>query len=145
MLWLQQAFKKKPANKQSRGRSLYYYMNDFSTNNLIEQVQNDNKVELPYRYKVVLSLIPFGRENAKPIKNEAEKIGINSRDVNAIIRDLIIEYNIPIGSSSEKETKGYFIILDEHDKELAKKTLITRMSGTYKRLNKLDSIPIKQA
>lgn len=57
-----------------------------------------------------------------------------TRQLKAIINDLILIYRYPIGSSSNEGTRGYFYIRDQKDYELAKKTLVTRLNGINERI-----------
>lgn len=65
------------------------------------------------------------------------------RKLSAIINDLTTKYRKPIGASSSKDTKGYFIIENETDKYLAKRDLYSRTMSMLERYEAVDSIEIK--
>lgn len=91
-------------------------------------------MKLPYLHERILLAIPEGKQNAIPISYLMEKLVITDRrKVNIIINDLIFTYNFPIGTSSEQETKGIFIIDNEADLALACHTLNSRAMSNLKR------------
>lgn len=66
------------------------------------------------------------------------------RIVSEIISSLIIDHNIPIGSSSTRKAHkfGFFVIRDENDKRLAIQTLKSRVDGINKRQEKIKNIEV---
>jgi len=95
--------------------------------------------EMPFLHKLVFDSIPKGRNNSIPISFLAERLGLTSkrRQINSIINDLIFKYNKPVGTSSDDETKGIFIIQDHADLKLAARTLNSRMNSLMERHKKL--------
>ncbi|MED4534839.1 hypothetical protein [Metabacillus fastidiosus] len=95
---------------------------------------------MPYLHWRVLEAIPQGKENSIPIAYLMEKLAISQLDrrkVNNIINDLINDYNCAIGTSSQKETRGIFLIEDERDLTLSLRTLHTRAISNLDRGRKI--------
>ena len=60
-----------------------------------------------------------------------------------LIHELVMIYEMPIGSSSGKDTKGYFIIENERDRRLAMKNLSTRVYTINERHDKIQKMRLK--
>jgi hypothetical protein len=93
-------------------------------------------VQIPELHQRVLSVIPTGREDAITISYILDKLGLNvnsRREVSQAISDLIFKYQYPIGTSSDTETKGVFLINDDEDLRLACRTLNSRAMNILNR------------
>lgn len=88
----------------------------------------------------ILSVLPKGQENALPTSFLAEKAAIDQkkiRDVREGVSDLIFDHDLAIGSSSDKATRGIFLIENKSDLELAYRTLESRKRKIERRQKKL--------
>ncbi|MGG3803481.1 hypothetical protein [Metabacillus fastidiosus] len=95
---------------------------------------------MPYLHWRVLEAIPQGKENSIPIAYLMEKLAISQLDrrkVNNIINDLINDYDYAIGTSSQKDSRGIFLIEDERDLNLAAHTLNGRAMAILNRQKKI--------
>jgi hypothetical protein len=97
-------------------------------------------LELPELHWRVLGAIPSGKEKSITISYLMERLGFSQsgrRKVNIIIRELIFDYGYPIGTSSEQDSKGIFLIEDERDLSLACHTLNSRAMSNLERHKQL--------
>ncbi|AMG96658.1 hypothetical protein [Staphylococcus simulans] len=62
------------------------------------------------------------------------------RKLNKIIYDLVVVHGFPIGSSNISEARGYFIIKNQKDKNLAVITLHNFIEGNCRRLEAVKQI-----
>ncbi len=92
------------------------------------------------RQNLVLGFIPPGHKQAIRKAALARLSGLTERDVREIIYDLIVHRGVPIGSSTEPDSGGYFIIQGEDDLEVATRHLIPRAQAIYRRARALEKI-----
>ena len=95
---------------------------------------------LPELHRKVLSVIPGGRRNAIPISYVLDKLGLTQQDrrrVSTALSELVFKYGYPIGSSSDDDAKGVFIIENEADLKLACHTLNSRATKVLERHRKI--------
>jgi hypothetical protein len=102
----------------------------------VEVVTVTKPEELPELHWRVLGAIPNGQENSIAISYLMENLRIsqsNRRHINTVINDLIFKFGYPIGTSSERGTKGIFFIDNEDDLSLACRTMNSRAMASLKR------------
>ncbi|KJS12748.1 MAG: DNA replication protein [Peptococcaceae bacterium BRH_c8a] len=95
---------------------------------------------LSEKQNLVLGLIPAGHKQAIRKAILARLSGLTERDVREIIYDLVVHRGIPIGSSTESDSGGYFIIQGEDDLEVATRHLIPRAQAIFRRARALEKI-----
>lgn len=102
-----------------------------------EQIKKD----LPELHAQVLANIRVGKNNAITINYIIDRLALNRqqdrRKITLVLNDLIFLYGYPIGSSSDEETKGVFLIKDERDLTAACRTLDSRAIGLLERSRKV--------
>lgn len=64
------------------------------------------------------------------------------RRLEQVIYQLVVDYHMPIGASSRKDSNGFFIIKDDNDLYLAKRDLKARTSSILKRFEALEQIQL---
>ncbi|MGN7198384.1 hypothetical protein ACTHS9_31025 [Bacillus mycoides] len=97
-------------------------------------MKKDIKKDLPHLHKVVLSILPLGRFNAKTTKEIMACAGIkDKRRVSRIISDLVEVYKQPIATVSTGPFTGVFIVQDIIDYQLGKQTIVSRYNHMIKR------------
>lgn len=83
--------------------------------------------ELPDVHKQVLSVLPGGRDNAIPFKEVLQRIGSrDERGIREVLSSLVTVYKQPVGSTSEGENKGFYLIVSLDDYVCADRALKTR-------------------
>ncbi|MBO1005754.1 hypothetical protein [Pseudogracilibacillus auburnensis] len=101
---------------------------------------NQKQKSLPDFHKKILSVVPVGKRSAIPISYMIDKLGLTVQDrrkVSMALSELIFEYGYPIGSSSDDNTKGVFLIENEDDLRVACRTLNSRATQVLKRHRKI--------
>lgn len=73
----------------------------------------------------------------KMILTRLEKTSDYGRRLSEIVNDLVMRYDVPLGSSSNKETRGYFIMTTESDRLLARRELSSRTDSMNARDKKI--------
>lgn len=97
-------------------------------------MKKDIKKDLPKMHKVVLSVLPAGRFNAKTTKEIMARAGLkDNRRTAEIISDLVEVYKQPIATVSTGPFKGVFIVQDIIDYQLGKQTIVSRYNHMIKR------------
>lgn len=97
---------------------------------------------IPDNHLLVYELIKES-DNAitrEKILKRLKHTGLNARDLSRIIFDLIVTYEVPIGSSSSMTRKGYYICKDNRDFEVAKHSFESRINENQKRLTALEQL-----
>ncbi|MGV3465552.1 MAG: hypothetical protein ACO1OT_09700 [Heyndrickxia sp.] len=98
--------------------------------------KEDIKKDLPEFHQKVLSVIPTGKDDSITISYIINKLGLNGqarRKITLVLNDLIFKYGYPIGSSSDDNTRGVFLIDNEEDLQLACRTLNSRAMKVLQR------------
>ena len=72
--------------------------------------------ELPHRHQQILAYIPNGSETMITRVELVKLSGLSDRDVYQILNDLTMKYDIPIGSSRDSKHFGYYIPMNEAEK-----------------------------
>ncbi|RWZ49777.1 hypothetical protein EQV77_17985 [Halobacillus fulvus] len=103
--------------------------------------EKTKKEPMPNEYRRLLSVIPAGRENAITKSKILDALGKSQtanekRNLNTMLEVLNDRYHYPIGSSSDKENHGIFLIADEEDLALNNRTLNSRAQKMLNRLRK---------
>lgn len=104
------------------------------------EVSTQIKKDLPEFHEKVLSVIPAGQKNSITISYIIDKLGLTGqarRKITLALNDLIFIYGLPIGSSSDDDTRGVFLIDNEDDLQLACRTLNSRAMQVLKRHKKI--------
>jgi len=96
--------------------------------------------QLTPKERLVLGLIPAGHRQAVHKRRLAEQAGLAEREAREIIYHLVVEHGLPIGSSTEPGTGGYFIIKTAEDMEIATRHLKPRAVKIFKRARALEKI-----
>ena len=99
--------------------------------------------EVPQEHQAVYDVIASSKEKYITKNMILVKLGKGQgyrRKLEQIIYDLVVDYNMPIGSSSAASTKGFFIITDKHDLHIAKRDISSRTHSMNMRYNALDSM-----
>jgi|SRR5690625_615821 len=102
-------------------------------------------MKLPVEHQKVFDLIRNSKHKyvtKNMILVQLDKPQSYRRNVEQIISDLVVKYNMPVGASSAPETKGYFIIETENDKRIAKRDIQSRTSTMMLRLDAIDKIKL---
>lgn len=68
----------------------------------------------------------------------------NERWLQHTINSLVVDYGYPIGYSYKRDAKGYFIIRNEQQKELAMLSIKRHIEGSMKRYKALEKLNIKE-
>jgi len=99
------------------------------------------ETDLETRITAILSVHHRGRESAISAGDLAADAGCSERKVRAIIAHLVEEHGLMIGSHP---SKGFFIIRDRADLDLAERQLKSRAMAILKRWSRLTkkSIPV---
>ena len=101
--------------------------------------------ELPHRHQKILAFIPNGSD-AMITRIELVKLsGLSDRDVYQILNDLTMKYGIPIGSSRDCNHYGYFIPMDEEEKNNGIRSLEEQGNTMLKRAEKVRNSDIQTA
>lgn len=95
---------------------------------------------LKEREQLILSLIPPGHQQAISKAELAKLSGMSEREAREIIFGLIVKHGLPIGSSTEPTSGGYFTIQNEEDLEVACRHLIPRAKAIILRSRALEKI-----
>lgn len=88
----------------------------------------------------VLELLPVGHRQAIHARRLAKLAGQHERKSRELINHLVVEHGLPIGSSNEPGSAGYFIINDEEDLEIASRHLKLRASKIFQRARALEKL-----
>ncbi|WP_066633342.1 DNA replication protein [Desulfolucanica intricata] len=96
--------------------------------------------QLTRKERLVLGLIPAGHRQAIHKHRLARLAGLDEREAREIIYHLVVEHGLPIGSSTEPGTGGYFIIENTEDMEIATRHLKPRAVKIIKRARALEKI-----
>lgn len=111
----------------------------------MKQEDNKKELELPIEHLAVYKAISNSKEKYVTKNMILTQIGKGisyRRQVERIISDLVKKYKMPVGASSARETKGYFIITTKHDLYIAKRDIKSRAFNLTERANALDELDI---
>ena len=101
--------------------------------------------ELPQRHQKILAFIPNGSD-AMITRVELVKLsGLSDRDVYQILNDLTMKYGIPIGSSRDCQNYGYYIPMNEAEKNSGIRSLEEQGNTMLKRAEKVRDADIQTA
>ena len=101
--------------------------------------------KLPQRHQQILAFIPNGSD-AMITRVELVKLsGLSDRDVYQILNDLTIKYDIPIGSSRDCNHYGYFIPMNDQEKNDGIRSLEEQGNTMLKRAEKVRNADIETA
>ena len=112
---------------------------------MMNEAKTEKELALPSEHWEVWQTIANSKEkyNTKnTILAKLRKDTSYTRRLHTIIHELVAVYIMPLGSSSRKESKGYFVIRDKHDLYLAKRNLQSRKLTINKRYEALENIDL---
>lgn len=92
-------------------------------------------------YKRILSLIGRGKDNAKTVSYISKLLGIPSQAVREAVSDMVVKYEIGIGTSNTKGTSGYYLISNDSEKQETARNLRSRAMKILERANVISSLP----
>jgi len=95
---------------------------------------------LTARERRVLELIPVGHKQAIQSRRLAQLVGHHERKSRELINHLVVDHGLPIGSSPEPGSAGYFIIADEEDLEIATRSIKPRAIKIFRRARALEKL-----
>ena len=79
-----------------------------------------------------------GRENAIRMPVLAARVGVSTRTVQSEIEYLNCEHGKGIGSSCSTKNPGYYMIMDQGDRELTYKNRINRAKSNFRHAAKIN-------
>jgi len=97
-------------------------------------------LNLSEREQIIYDLLPAGRQKPITLKKLSYLANMNKREVREIIYTLVVERGLPVGSSTEPNAGGYFIIENQEDLEVATRHLRPRAKKIFKRARALERI-----
>ncbi|MGX6979139.1 DNA-binding protein [Vagococcus elongatus] len=92
--------------------------------------------------KAVLSMIPHGKNNRKPLKEISAGIDLDTRSIQSIINRLVMVYHIPI--CALRETGGVYIPLTEEERQEGLKGLKSQASDMNRRIEIVESVDLNK-
>ncbi|MEJ3740738.1 hypothetical protein [Bacillus tropicus] len=102
----------------------------------------EKKSMLTEREHKVLSLIGYGKENARTVKDIIAVIGGTDEEIRAIVRRLIEKHGYLIGSSNHIGRSGYYHPATNEEKGEAVSKLEKRATEILKRANIMRKLPL---
>ena len=79
-----------------------------------------------------------GRENAIRMPALAARVEVSTRTVQSEIEYLIREHGKGIGSSCSSKNPGYYMIMDQEDRELTYKNRMNRAKSNFRQAAKIN-------
>ena len=110
------------------------------------KVKTKKELTIPREHLAVYDVIANSKEKYVTKKQILAQLGQSvqyERHLLRLIHELVMIYEMPVGSSSGKYTKGYFIIESERDRQLAMKNLSTRTYTINERHDKIQKMRLK--
>ena len=101
--------------------------------------------ELPQRHQQILAFIPNGSDTMITRVELVKLSGLSDRDVYQILNDLTMKYDIPIGSSRDRKNFGYYIPLNDQEKNNGIRSLEEQGNTMLKRAEKVRDADIQTA
>ena len=101
--------------------------------------------ELPPRHQQILAFIPNGSDTMITRVELVKLSGLSDRDVYQILNDLTMKYDIPIGSSRDCQNYGYYIPMNEAEKNDGIRSLEEQCNTMLKRAEKVRNADIQTA
>ena len=101
--------------------------------------------ELPQRHQKILAFIPNGSDTMITRVELVKLSGLSDRDVYQILNDLTMKYDIPIGSSRDCNHYGYYIPMNEEEKNNGIRSLEEQGNTMLKRAEKVRDADIQTA
>lgn len=92
--------------------------------------------------EAVLAQIPKGYENPVRSQDIANRIGISKREVMAVISALIIDHDIAIGGGRSEGRYGYFMVMNEEERQQATTPLKNSIINIQQRVDRLEKIKL---
>ena len=110
---------------------------------MADQIGIDFEKQDPFGFTkeelTIMQYLEHGRGNAKTMSYLADRAGVNTRTLQQIIHDLIVEHKKPIGSTSRKPA-GYFLVSNEADLTEATTNLRNRAMSILHRMASLKRV-----
>lgn len=95
-------------------------------------MQKANPIEMPQKYKKLLSILRPGAEQAITAGEIEQITGIDTRSVGSITAELVKDYGLLIGASRSKPF-GYYIIENEAELKATLRSLNNEAQQTMQR------------
>lgn len=93
----------------------------------------------------VFMLLPKGMERLVSTSDIENRLNIDKRHVMGIIEELILDYDIPIGSLRDINNYGYFIATSEEEKIKGTLSLIQQVNSMKRRVEKVMEADLETA
>jgi len=74
----------------------------------------------------ILNILHQGHKKAIKMPDLAECVDLPTRALQDAIRNMRLEYDLPVGSTPARNKPGYFVIMNEEDLEIATRNLWNR-------------------
>lgn len=97
--------------------------------------------ELPESYQQIISLISYGKENARTVRYISKIVGLPSTNVREIVSALVTKHGLGIGTCNEKGSCGYYFITNESEKEQTLRNLRSRAQKILERAHAISKLP----
>lgn len=92
--------------------------------------------------EAILAQIPRGLESPVRSQDIADRVGLSQREVMAVISALIIDHGIAIGGGRTEGRQGYFIIMNEEERQQATIPLKSSIINMQQRVDRLEKIKL---
>lgn len=92
--------------------------------------------------EAILAQIPRGLESPVRSQDIADRVGLSQREVMAVISALIIDHGIAIGGGRSEGRQGYFIIMNEEERQQATIPLKSSIINMQQRVDRLEKIKL---
>lgn len=97
--------------------------------------------DLPESYKQILSLIGYGKENAKTVAYISKLVGLPSTTVRAMVSELVVRYGLGIGTSNTYGCSGYYFVTNDEEKTETVRNFRSRATKILKKADVIASLP----
>lgn len=110
---------------------------------MIKEKEKQKELNMPDEHLAVYQIILNSKDKHVTRASILAQLGKGStygRRLSQIVNDLVVHYKLPVGASSRKDSKGYFIIENETDRYLAKRDLYSKSQSLLRRYKALEEI-----
>lgn len=97
--------------------------------------------DLPEIYKQIISLIEYGKDNARTVSYISKIVGLPSVNVRSIVSELVTKYGLGIGTSNERGKSGYYFITNDRERVETLNNLRSRAMKILKRARSIENLP----
>jgi hypothetical protein len=96
--------------------------------------------DLPESYKQIISLLGYGKDNARTVSYISKLVGLPSTTVREMVSELVTKYELPIGTSNTPGNSGYYFISNEAEKKETLNNLRSRAIKILKRAKAIENM-----